>query len=495
MLREFVDKEAILCANAYVKFGTFLAILIGTILGGILAAMDNSLVLGICVMAFALFGILTSIFNPKLTPMDPKLKVNFNLITMTYRLIRDSHKDRELMFSIQANSWFWFLGAAILTIIPIYTKEIIGGSESMVTLFLATFSIGIAIGSVFCEKISQNGHIEKSVIPWGCFWMSVFLIDLYFIGIPKFSYTEATIMNLINEPTGVRILFDFTLFSMAAGFFTVPLNTIMVTKCAPDKRSQVVAANNILNALYMVLASVFLMVLFGKNIPLPTVILILAGMNLVWAFFSYEVFAHSFWRMTLLFLAKFFYRFKVHGKQNIINKGPALVICNHVSFIDWMFIGGVIKQPSRFVMHYVFFRWPIIRKFFYDTNSIPIAGYKEDRNILEESFKQIKEAFDNGDIVVYFPEGEITHSGEMTNFKKGLQKILDESKVPVIPMSINGLYGSFFSRKHGKAMTKPFRCWYPKIHLHIADPIYPTDDISIENLEQIVRDLNKKPVI
>ena len=245
----------------------------------------------------------------------------------------------------------------------------------------------------------------------------------------------------------------------------------------------------------MVIASVFLIVLFGKNISLPNIFLILCVMNTIVAMFSYQVFAPSFWRMTLLGIAKFFYRFKIHGKENIIHKGPALVICNHVSFIDWMFVGSVIKQPARFVMHYVFFKMPIINKFFFDTNSIAIAGFKEDETILNKSFEEIKEALDNGDIVVYFPEGEITHTGEMTNFKRGLQKILDENKVPVIPMSLNGMYGSFFSRKHGKAMTKPFRCFYPKIHLHIADPIHPHHDVSVDKMEQIIRDLNQRPIV
>jgi 1-acyl-sn-glycerol-3-phosphate acyltransferase len=494
VLPEFVDEDEVLAANAYVKFGTFIAILLGTGLGGVLAGIDSMTVINVSVISFAILGILASMMNPKLPPMDPNLKINYNLITMTYRLIRDSHKDRELMFSIQANSWFWFLGAAVLTIIPIYVKDLIHGNTDVATLFMATFSVGIAIGAILCEMISRNGHIEKSVIPYGCLGMSVFMLDLYFIGTPSFPFESATIMNLLKDWTGIRIIFDFTMFSMCAGFFTVPLNTIMVTKCAPDKRSQTVAANNILNALYMVISSVFLIVLFGRNMSLANIFLILCIMNFVVAMFSYQIFAPAFWRMTLLGIAKFFYRFSVHGKEHIPAKGPALVICNHVSFVDWMFIGGVIKQPARFVMHYVFFKMPIINKFFFDTNSIAIAGFKEDENILKRSFEEIKEALDKGDIVVYFPEGEITHDGEMTNFKKGLQKILEENKVPVIPMSINGMYGSFFSRKHGKAMTKPFRTFYPKIHLHIGDMIHPHSDVSVDKMEQIIRDLNQKPI-
>ena len=288
ILPELLDELDIMRGNALVSMGTFVSILIGTILGGGLISLDQNggALVSITLIIFALIGIITGKKVKKLEPTDPELKFDFRLFAPIRSLLKLSSKNQVVHQSIRGISWFWFLGAAILSLIPPYCKELLQADETVVTFFLAVFSVGVGIGSIVCEKICK-GQVKLGTVPLGCIGMSFFLMDLFIIGVPDLEFQ--TIKSLVTHLTGLRILSDLLFFSICGGFFIVPLYTLMQVITDVTIRSRIVASNNILNALYMVIASVFLIILFQMQFPIPTILLILAGLNLLFnAFLFYK---------------------------------------------------------------------------------------------------------------------------------------------------------------------------------------------------------------
>ena len=193
-------------------------------------------------------------------------------------------------------------------------------------------------------------------------------------------------------------------------------------------------------------------------------------------------------RFLCLVIVNTLYRLKIIGRENIPVKGPVVLVCNHVSFVDWLIIACACQRPVRFVMHYRYMKTPFTRRIFKGTKVIPISGERENPGRLNAAFRQIAQLLDDGEIVCIFPEGTITKDGNMGPFRRGIERIIKKTPVPVIPMALNGMWGSFFSRKHGKAMTKPFRRIWARLSLIIGEAVHPRD-VSAEGLRQRISQL------
>jgi MFS family permease len=280
ILPELLRPEEMLKGNALVGMGTFISILLGTILGGTLIALgDNAaFAVSLAVILLAVFGILTGKAVPYLAPCDQQLKLDFAPIRPIKTVLTLSRRNSEVHQSIRGISWFWFLGAAVLSIIPPYCHEILNANELIVTYFLALFSVGVGIGSMVCEKICK-GDVKLGTVPIGAFGMTLFLFDLFLVGMPNLQFQSIT--QVLNSFTGLRISIDMLLFSICGGFFIIPLYTLMQVKTESTIRSRIVAANNIANAMYMVIASVLLIVFFQSGLSIPQVLGVLAILNLV----------------------------------------------------------------------------------------------------------------------------------------------------------------------------------------------------------------------
>jgi 1-acyl-sn-glycerol-3-phosphate acyltransferase len=455
ILPELVDEDELVEGNALVEMGTFLAILIGTIVGGVAIALDENAegVVSLLIILIAVVGYIFSRFIRPLKPINPNRKIDFGLIKPSIETLKITKKIQSVFYSVIGISWFWFLGAALLSIFPIYAKEVLRGPENLVTLFLAVFSVGVAVGAILCEKMSKD-HLELGLVPIGSIGMSLFLIDLYFIGTPNFVVNTGTEISMFFQHlNGVRLLLDLFFFSAFGGLFTVPLYTFIQQRSELNDRSTVIAGNNILNALFMVVASLFLMGLLAAKISIPTFFLIFAVLNLLVAGFIYTVVPEFFWRLVCVIFSRILYKFSFSGAENIPKEGGVIITCNHVSFIDWLFIAAAIKRPTRFVMYYTFMKIPIVKYFFTGSKVIPIAGRKEDPQLMEEAFRKISEELKDGQLVCIFPEGEITRDGKLCPFRQGIERALEENPVPVIPITLDGLWGSFFSRRYGAAGT------------------------------------------
>jgi len=492
ILPEIMDKENLIEGNAFVEMGTFLAILLGTILGGYIISSEY---LGVyALISTILFtsglGFYFSRKMPKLKSSNVDLKINKNFITSTIDTIKLTKQDKGIFQSILGISWFWLIGAMILSIFPIYVKSTIGGDSNIVILFLAIFSIGIGIGSIICEKLS-NKYLELGLVPFGSIGMTVFLIDLFMQNTVK-SDELLTITNFLGQAGAYRIIFDLLMFSISSGFFIVPLYTLIQERSEDEIRGRLISGNNILNALFMVIGSLLLGVLFNNNFNSQEIFLMIGVGNALVSIYIYTVVPEFLLRFLAYMMSKFIYRIKVNGHYpNIPKKGAGIVTCNHVSFIDWFIIASSIKRPLRFVMYYKMMKIPFMKFIFKGAKVIPICSKKENEEVYNKAFKEISKALENGELVCIFPEGKITHDGELAEFKKGIEKILSKNPVPVIPMKLDGLWGSFFSRKYGKAFSKfsviPQR-YLSKISLTVGEPIEP-ELAKAEHIEEITKKL------
>lgn len=490
-LPEILKDEELVTGNAYIESGTFLAILMGTLIGGMTIAIPGHgpMITSIGIVLTALIGTWTSTRMLDMTAVNPQQKIDKDIFRPTSEIISLTKKTKSVFLSILGISWFWFVGAVFLSVLPPYCKNVLHGSEHVVTMFLAIFSVGVGLGAVFCEKLSF-GQLELGLVPIGSFGMSVFLADLYFSS-NNFSALASTPATFFNTSEGIRIIFDMLLFSIFSGFFTVPLYTFIQSRSDRETRSQVIAGNNVINSLFMVVASVMLMGLYAMKFTIPQIFFILAVMNAITAIYIYTVVPEFMYRFFSWCLTNIIYRFKIHNRERIPVNGPALLICNHVSWIDWMILASITHRPIRFVMYYTFMKIPVAARFFKDGKVIPIAGMKEDPQIFENAFKDIKRCLDEGELVCFFPEGFITSDGEVAPFKHGIERIVKENPhVDIVPLFLDGMWGSFFSRHGGKAMSKPFkRCW-SKISVHVGDAIKP-DEVKLDDLRAKVKSLKQ----
>ncbi len=499
ILPQLMREHELVSATAYVEMGTFLAILTGTTLGGFLISSSASgpwLVSG-TVLATALLGWVVSMAIQPLAPVSPSLELQANPIPPTVEILRLAHQNRPVFLSILGISWFWFFGAAVLSILPAYCGEFLKGDKSLITIFLTLFSLGVGAGSMLCSRLSVD-KLELGLVPVGSVGISVFALDLFLMGrpdwLPSGTQELLTMTKLLSNPGGWRMTADFFLMALFGGLFIVPLYTLIQKRSEEGERSRVIAGNNILNSLFMVFAAALLVLLFSLNLPLPQIFLVLSLLNLAVAVYIYTLLPEFLLRFGCWLLAHVMYRVSVIGCEHLPRSGPAVLVCNHVSYVDWLIVASACPRPLRFIMHHSFFQLPFVRKIFRDAKVIPIAGSLEDRTILAEAFDRVALELEAGELVCIFPEGRLSLDGSIRKFRPGIETIIERTPVPVIPVALCGLWGSFFSKKDGKPMRHPFRRIWSRISLVIGPAIHP-DDVTAAKLEEIVRGLKSgKPL-
>jgi 1-acyl-sn-glycerol-3-phosphate acyltransferase len=475
--------------NAWVEAGTFLAILLGTLAGGLLMNLpDGERWASLAVIGLAVLGYFASRGIPEAPPSAPALPLNWNPVTETLRTIGILRGKRAVLNSVLGVSWFWFFGAMLLAQLPVYAKQFLGGSEQVVPLVLAVFSIGIGLGSLLCERLS--GHkIEIGLVPLGAIGLTVFGVDLYFARPEEAVVTGLTAIAFLQEPGSIRILFDLAMIGIFGGFYIVPLFALIQSRTPKHQVARVIAANNILNAAFMVAAAALAVGLFALGLSIPEVLLITALLNAVVAVYIFSLVPEFLMRFISWVIVSTLYRIRLRGIEHVPDEGAALIVCNHVSFMDALLVLGSVRRPIRFVMYYRIFNIPLLSFLFRHAKAIPIAGAKEDPVVMQAAFEEIDRALENGELVGIFPEGQITRDGEINPFRGGVEKILERRPVPVVPMALRGMWGSLFSRRDSALgrMRLPRR-FLSRVEL-VADPPVAPADASAARLEAQVRAL------
>ncbi len=473
--------------NALVQMGTFVAILFGTILGGVMIAEEQGRLYVACaIVFFAVAGYLSSRFIPVTPSLNQDLKINWNFFGETYRNIQFLKSNRTVFLSILGISWFWFLGATYLVQLPNYTKTTLGGNEQVVIFLLVLFTLGIGTGSLLCNWLSGK-KIEIGLVPFGSIGLTVFGVDMFFsqpdalpavtLGLKAFLSTEY-----------LRLMVDIVLVGFFGGLYIVPLMALVQQRSNPEHLSRVIAGNNIINALLMVLSAVVAVAVLASGFSIAQLFLLVAILNALVAIYIYSLVPEFFMRFLVWLLVHSVYRVKSKGLENIPEEGPVVLVCNHVSYVDALIIAACVRRPVRFVMYYKIYNLPILNFVFRTAKTISIAGKYENEALLNKAFDDIDNALAMGNVVCIFPEGKLTTNGNMRAFRDGIEKIIKRRAVPVIPMALHGLWGSVFSRQKSNILYRLFKGFKSSIGLVVGFKVEP-QKVSAGMLQDKVQDL------
>ena len=408
-LPQHLDERELTGGNGMVEMGTFVAILLGNVAGGLLIAMPGTgarYVAWACV-GVAVLGRITAQFLPPSPSTDPRLAINWNPVTETLRNLRLAHESLVVFRSILGISWMWFFGAMFLSQFPSFAKDVLHGDEHVASLLLVVFSVGIGIGSLLCETLSRR-HVEIGLVPLGAFGMTVFAVDLYFASRGLAAPAAGAAFDLrsfLAEPAHWRVMFDLAALSLSAGLFSVPMYALIQMRARPSHRARIIAANNILNALFMIASAVLGGVLLHVGLTIPQVLLVTGLLNALVGAYIFLLVPEYLLRFLAFVLSRMVYRFKVSGEENIPVQGAAILVCNHVSFVDAILLMAASPRPIAFMMDHRIFQVPLLGWVFRLGKAIPVAPRKEDPRHVRERLRACWTCARRGRPAVHLPRG------------------------------------------------------------------------------------------
>ena len=487
ILPSVLKPEELTGGNGLVEMGTSISILFGMVVGGMIFKLAGSYgpeTAATAIILLAILGNLVSRAIPTVDAGDPTLKVHINPIPESRRVMALARRQPAVRNAMLGVSWFWFFGTALTAQLPTYAEKFLGGDETLYLFALGVFSIGTGVGSLLCEKLSAR-TVEIGLVPLGAFGMSAFLFDLYFARTGEIAQIGHGVGAFLAAPGGWRIAIDLFGVGMFTGFFLVPLFALIQSRTPRSELSRVISGVNIQNAFFIVLAAVLGVALqsgpttvAGITIPLPDLsipqlFLCLAIANTLVAIWIFTIVPEFLMRFLSWILVRSLYRLRLHGiEKHVPDEGPALIVCNHVSYLDALILSASIPRPVRFVMYYKIFNIPVMRWIFRTGKAIPIAGAKEDPEVMRRAFEEVDAALADGQIVGIFPEGALTRDGAIAPFKGGVGKILERRPVPVVPMALKNMWTSMWSKRDGRlARMRVPRRFRAHVEVMASEPV------------------------
>lgn len=491
ILPQALKPEELTGGNGLVETGTALSILFGMMLGGSLMLSGNGpLAASTAILLIALVGYGASRFIPPAPPTAPDTRIDWNPLSASLPILRLCTKQRAVFNSVLGISWFWFLGTALTAQLPVYAQVNLGGGPELYLLTLAVFSIGTAIGSLLCEKLSHR-TVEIGLVPLGAIGVTAFGIDLYFARTGLAPVAGLGINAFLHAPGSIHVLLDLMGIGVFGGFYLVPLFALVQSRTPKAELSRVIAGNNILNALFIVSAAVFGIV--AQKVlhwSIPQFFLAVAVMNGLVAAYIFSLVPEFLMRFLAWMYVKLMYGVRSVGvEENVPDEGAALLVCNHVSYMDALILSSAIPRPIRFVMYYRIFQTPGAGWLFKAARAIPIAGGREDAALMEKAFAEVDAALADGELVCIFPEGALTRDGAIAPFKNGVARILAARPVPVVPLALKGMWLSMWSKRDSRLgrLRLPRRL-RAGVEVEAGTPI-PGEQATAELLERKVRAL------
>ena len=486
ILPQHLKPDELIGGNGLVEMGTFVAILLGTIVGGLVVAIEGvgPIAAGATAVGVAVAGYLVSRAIPHTPAVDPELAINWNPVSETWKNLRFAQQNRVVWLSMLGISWFWFYGATFLAQFAGFSRDVLGGNEHVVTFLLALFSMGIGLGSLLCERLSGR-RVELGLVPFGSIGLTLFAVDLWLSSRGLHADALGGLDVFFSRAAHWHVAVDLVLIGLFGGFYIVPLYALIQERSAPSHRSRIIAANNILNALFMVVSAGLAIVLLKAGLSISELFLVTALMNAAVALFIFGLVPEFLMRFLAWLLVHAFYRVDKEGLDNIPDEGPCIVVCNHVSYVDAVVIAGCVRRPIRFVMDHRIFRIPLLSFIFRTMRTIPIASAKEDPQMKDRAFAAAADALRAGEVVGIFPEGKLTETGELNPFRPGVQQMIATTPVPGVPMALSGLWGSFFSRASDGHAMRQLRGIFSRIALVVAPPV-PPERVTLDDLQATV---------
>jgi len=492
VLPSVLKPEELTGGNGLVEMGTSMSILTGMIAGGLvftLAGAYGPVVAATAVIALAVCGNIVARMIPKVDAGAPELKINWNPLPESLAVLRMARKQKAVRNAILGVSWFWFVGTVLTSQLPTYAITHLGGEPTLYIFALALFSIGTGAGSLLCEKLSGR-TVEIGLVPLGAFGMTGFLLDLYFARAGEATAQGLSVLQFMREAGSIRIVIDLLGIGLFTGFFVVPLFALIQSRTPKAEMSRVFAALNIQNSGFIVAAAGVGLAAHAAGVTIPQLFLGLAIANALVAVYIFTIVPEFLMRFLSWLMVRTLYRLRPHGiEAHVPDEGAALIVCNHVSYMDALILSASIPRPVRFVMYYRIFNIPVMRWIFHTAKAIPIAGAREDPALMQHAFDEVDAALAEGELVCIFPEGALTRDGRMSPFRSGVEKILQRRPVPVVPMALQGMWSSMWSRRDSRLgrmrVPRRFRATVDVL----AAPAIAGGEVTAAELEARVRAL------
>lgn len=463
ILPDHLKTNELIAGNALIESGTFLAILLGTIIGGILAPLKIGATL-VSILAFllAIAGFVASLSIPKSKINSPTLKLNLNFIDESWKIVRYTFAKRDLFLAVMGISWFWLIGTIYLSQLPTYAKDILHAKPSVLTLFLAFFTAGIGLGSMLCNRLLK-GSIHATYVPLAALGMTLFGIDLVLASQQVQPYTGSLISSFkfLSHLSNWRILIDLMLIAACGGIYIVPLYAMLQHESNPEHRSRAIASNNILNALFMVAASVATSLMLLMHFSVTYVFLAVAIANFFAAIYVCNLLPEALVRSFLIWIFKTLYRAEVQGIENYHKAGDrVLIVSNHTSYLDAALLAALLPDRLTFAINtHVAQKWWIrLLLKLVNTYSLDPTNPLATKSLIEYLRENHR--------IVIFPEGRITVTGSLMKIYEGPGLIADKADATLLPIRINGAQFTPLSYLRGKLKIR----WFPKITLTILEP-------------------------
>jgi 1-acyl-sn-glycerol-3-phosphate acyltransferase len=498
ILPQQLKGKLLLKGNSLTSMGTFIFILLGTISGGFLVSKTivsnyHYQPIQIAVIIFAVLGYVFSLYIPTASPANVNQHLSYNLIKQTYRTMKLAHFNKKTLESIYGISWFWFFGFFFMASLPIFCRDIIRGNEFIATIYLAMISVGMGLGSIIGNKITK-GNLRMGLVGLSGVALSVFAI--LFSTIPPIeSQNLIELTKLFKTNQYYLSNLYLLLIGVFGGLLIVPLYTQLQISCPAKDRSKFIASNNIMNALFMVLAALFSIILIKFNFKINEIFLIVSLINMAIFTLYIVINPRDFYLIFFDLLIRLIYKVDIIGAEKLKTEGPIILASNHVSFIDPLILCTVTNRPMIFIMDQSYFDIKILQWFYKSAKAIPITPKKICPDGLEKAMNKTIEELMNNDVISIFPEGFITKTGQILPFKDGIMRL--GQKVPELtlyPVGISGMWGSWFSRhKKGRAMNGPprRRSFRTKLKISVGNPIKGPDIIT-SDVQDLVEKLRGK---
>jgi len=477
VLPDLVESDDLQLANGWLEASTYLGVLLGTVAG--LGVDDAPGVLAGAVSVAAALGLAAAARMPSLATADPTARTAFG--PALAEVLAERERDPALWRALLGLAWFWLAGQVVVGAFPTLARAQLHVDDTAAAWMLLCLAVGVAAGSWATHRLSDE-RLELGLAPLGTLVSTLFLADVAVWAAHGGPGAGADWLSL----AGVRWSADFAGTGFGLALFAVPLHTWVQLRAPAARRGRVVGAYAALTGLAMgaAVSAGAVLLLLGAGPAWALGGLAVGGLAVAWA--TYRTAPEFLLRFWAFLLSHGLYRVSVEGHRWIPRSGPVVLVCNHVSFVDWLVIMGAVRRPARFVMYKGFAGIPVARVLFRHAGVIPIASAKEDANALDQAMALIHEALAAGEVVVIFPEGALTPDGQVRTFRPGIERIVARDPVPVVPMALNGLWGGFFTRKDGQAMKRPFRRVWSRVWLTIAPPV-PAADVRAVDLEERVR--------
>ncbi len=464
ILPDHLPESDLLGANALVEAGTFLAILLGTLVGGLLILAEGGPGwVSALLVAGSLAGWAASLAIPSTAAAAPDLRISPRVLRETWSILAYSARDRSIFLIILGISWYWLVGATVLSQVPPLAKDVLGADQGVVTLFLTLFSLGVGAGSLLCNRLLK-GAVHATYVPLGAVGVSLFSLDLFLATRGLAAPTAGSLIGVeafLTTGQGWRITVDLLGMAMAGGLFIVPLYALLQRRSAASHRARNVAANNVVNALFMVVSAVATAALLDAGLGSPQIFLVLALGNAVVAVYIVRLLPGALARGILAWLLDLLYRVEVRGIEHYERAGERVVlVANHQSFLDAALIAAYVPDRLTFAINTHIAQHRLVRFFLSLAKTYPL----DPTNPLQ--VRGLIEASRSGERVVIFPEGRITVTGALMKVYEGPGMVADKAGAALLPVRIEGAQYSPFSRLKGRVRTR----WFPKITLQFLEP-------------------------